>query len=130
MGRLWDRGDSLDQLVLGFTAGEDHRLDDRLVAYDVKGSAAHARMLGANGYLAAEDLRAIERALAEIGEAHARGTWRVSLEEEDCHTAIENRLVKALGEAGKRIHLGRSRNDQVLVALRLWLKDALEETAA
>ncbi|HQU34937.1 MAG TPA: lyase family protein, partial [Thermoanaerobaculaceae bacterium] len=61
--------------------------------------------------------------------AHARGEWRVALEEEDCHTALENRLTAAVGEAGTRIHLGRSRNDQVLGALRLWLKDELASLA-
>ncbi len=125
MTRLWDRNEPLDRLVLEFTAGEDHALDDRLVACDVRASAAHAAMLRAAGLLSDADLAALERALRAIGEGHARGEWRVSIEEEDCHTAIENRLVAAAGEAGKRIHLGRSRNDQVLAALRLWLKDEL-----
>jgi argininosuccinate lyase len=123
--RLWDRNEPLDRLVLEFTAGEDHALDDRLVACDVRASAAHAAMLRAAGLLSDADLAALERALGAIGEGHARGEWRISIEEEDCHTAIENRLVAAAGEAGKRIHLGRSRNDQVLAALRLWLKDEL-----
>jgi argininosuccinate lyase len=130
MTRLWDRGEPLDRFVLSYTAGEDHALDDRLVAYDVRASRAHAAMLRACGYLTAEDFAALDRALTEISEAHARGEWRVSLEEEDCHTAIENRLVASVGEAGRRVHLGRSRNDQVLAALRLWLKDALETLAA
>ena len=129
MTRLWDRNEPLDRLVLEYTAGEDHALDDRLVAYDVTASAAHAAMLRAAGLLSDRDLAALERALAEIGASHARGEWRVSLEEEDCHTAIENRLVAAAGEAGMRIHLGRSRNDQVLAALRLWLKDELAALA-
>jgi argininosuccinate lyase len=128
MGRLWDRGEPLDDLVLRYTAGEDHALDDRLVAYDVQASAAHARMLRAAGYLSEADERSLVEALTAIGAAHERGEWKVSLEEEDCHTAIENRLVQAAGEAGRRIHLGRSRNDQVLVAMRLWLKDALTRT--
>jgi argininosuccinate lyase len=127
--RLWDRGEPLDRLVLEFTAGDDHALDDRLVAYDVRASRAHAAMLHACGLLSAEDLAAIEGGLAAIGAAHVRGEWRVALEEEDCHTAIESRLVAAIGEAGARIHLGRSRNDQVLAALRLWLKDELERLA-
>jgi argininosuccinate lyase len=129
MGRLWDRGEPLDDLVLRYTAGEDHALDDRLVAYDVRASAAHARMLRAAGYLTEEDSTKLVAALQEIGAAHERGEWKVALEEEDCHTAIENRLVAAAGEAGRRIHLGRSRNDQVLVAVRLWLKDALSRVA-
>jgi argininosuccinate lyase len=129
MGRLWDRGEPLDELVLQFTAGEDHELDDRLVAYDVKASAAHARMLAAGGYLTADELSKIVACLDDIALAHEAGSWKVSLAEEDCHTAIENRLVHALGDAGKRIHLGRSRNDQVLAAMRLWLKDALTQVA-
>ena len=129
MTRLWDRGEPLDRLVLEYTAGEDHALDDRLVAHDVRASLAHAAMLHAGAMLSAADHAAIERALTAIGASHARGEWRVAVEEEDCHTAIENRLVAAIGAAGERIHLGRSRNDQVLAALRLWLKDALAELA-
>src|SRR6188472_1231959 len=129
VGRLWDRGEPLDELVLRFTAGEDHALDDRLVAYDVRASQAHARMLRAAGHLSEQDSAKLVAGLDAVGQAHERGEWKVSLEEEDCHTAIENRLVQALGDAGRRIHLGRSRNDQVLAAVRLWLKDALEQTA-
>jgi len=129
MTRLWDRGEPLDRMVLEYTAGEDHVLDDRLVAYDVRASLAHAAMLRACGLLSAEDHAATERALRETGDAHERGEWRVTLEEEDCHTAIENRLVEVIGDAGGRIHLGRSRNDQVLAALRLWLKDELDSLA-
>ena len=130
MTRLWDRGEPLDKLVLSYTAGEDHALDDRLVGYDVRASKAHAAMLHAQGLLSDADHAAIGRALGQIGSAHGRGEWRVSLEEEDCHTAIENRLTDLAGPAGARIHLGRSRNDQVLAALRLWLKDALAGLAA
>ncbi len=130
MTRLWEDGTPLDRLVLEFTAGDDHRLDDRLVAYDVRASKAHAAMLHAQRLLSPEDHAAIDRALDEIGVAHAAGEWRVSLEEEDAHTALENRLVARIGESGERIHLGRSRNDQVLAALRLWLKDALASLAA
>jgi argininosuccinate lyase len=125
--RLWDKGAPLDARVLRFTAGEDHALDDRLVAYDVEGSLAHAEGLHAAGLLLAADLEALSGALREIGAAHARGDWRVTLEEEDGQTAIESRLTAALGDVGGRIHLGRSRNDQVLTALRLYLRDAVEE---
>jgi argininosuccinate lyase len=127
--RLWDRNEPLDDLVLAYTAGDDHVLDDRLVRYDVLASAAHASALHAAGLLSAADHTALQVALRAIGEAHARGEWQVRLEDEDCHTALENRLVEVAGEAGERIHLGRSRNDQVLAALRLWLKDALETLA-
>jgi argininosuccinate lyase len=127
MSRLWDKGSKLDERVLQYTAGEDHALDNRLVAYDVRASIAHAEMLHAQKLLAADDLAAITRALNEIAAEHARGEWRVQLEHEDGQTALENLLVARIGEAGKRVHLGRSRNDQVLTALRLYLKDTIVE---
>ena len=127
MSRLWDKGTSLDERVLRYTAGEDHALDNRLVAYDVRASIAHAEMLHAQRLLSAEDLAAITRGLNDIAAEHARGEWRVKLEHEDGQTALENLLVARIGDAGKRVHLGRSRNDQVLTALRLYLKDAVTE---
>ena len=127
MSRLWDKGTELDQRVLRYTAGEDHALDNRLVAYDVRASIAHAEMLHLQGLVSAEDFAAIAGGLNEIGVAHASGKWRVQLEHEDGQTALENMLVARIGEAGKRVHLGRSRNDQVLTALRLYLKDAVDE---
>lgn len=127
--RLWDRGEPIDTRVLAYTAGEDYLLDERLVPYDLAASAAHAEMLHRQGYLSATDLDSLRHGLAELGRTHAAGEWRLSLEEEDCHTTIENRLAARIGEAGRRIHLGRSRNDQVLAALRLWLLDALTDLA-
>ena len=127
MTRLWDKGAPVDARVLAYTAGEDHVLDDRLVRYDVEGSIAHAEMLHAAGLLADGDLKALVDALREIAAAHARGEWRVTLEQEDGQTAIESLLTQRLGAAGARIHLGRSRNDQVLTALRLYLRDAVEQ---
>jgi argininosuccinate lyase len=125
--RLWDKGAPLDERVLRYTAGEDHALDNRLVAYDVRGSIAHAEMLHECGLLSAADLAAIRDGLREIGEAHARGEWSVTLELEDGQTALETLLTRKIGEAGARLHAGRSRNDQVLTALRLYLRDAIEE---
>jgi argininosuccinate lyase len=127
MTRLWDKGTPLDARVLEFTAGEDFVLDNRLVRYDVRASIAHAEMLHAQRLLSAQDLHAIREALTAIGEEHARGDWRISLEQEDCQTAIENLLTARLGETGGRLHAGRSRNDQVLAALRLYLRDAALE---
>src|SRR5882762_2063197 len=127
MTRLWDKGTPLDARVLGFTAGDDYILDNRLVRYDIQASIAHADMLAAQGLLSAEDLGLIRDALTAIGEEHARGAWRISLEQEDCQTAIENLLTVRIGAAGGRLHAGRSRNDQVLAALRLYLRDAAEE---
>ncbi len=127
MSRLWDKGLPLDQRVLHYTAGEDHALDNRLVAYDVQASIAHAEMLNAQGLLSDEDLSAIRDGLTHIAAEHARGEWRVTLEHEDGQTALETLLTARLGDAGKRVHLGRSRNDQVLTALRLYLRDAVEQ---
>lgn len=127
MSRLWDKGAPLDERVLRYTAGEDHALDNRLVEYDARASIAHAEMLAAQGLLPAADLEAIRRELTEIAAEHAAGKWQVLLEHEDGQTALENLLTERIGEAGKRVHLGRSRNDQVLTALRLYLRDAVDE---
>src|ERR1700691_2121260 len=127
MTRLWDRGAPLDARVLGYTAGDDYVLDNRLVRYDIQASIAHADMLAVQGLLSAQDLELIRAALSSIGEEHARGAWRIALEQEDCQTAIENLLTTRIGAAGGRLHAGRSRNDQVLAALRLYLRDAAEE---
>jgi argininosuccinate lyase len=126
VSRLWDKGAPLDRQVLEFTAGEDFALDERLVPYDIQGSIAHAQMLHATGLLPDGDLKSILEALAEIGAAHARGDWHVTLDDEDGQTALENLLTQRAGSAGARIHAGRSRNDQVLTAVRLYLRDAVE----
>jgi argininosuccinate lyase len=127
MTRLWDKGAALDSGVLNYTAGEDHLLDSRLVRYDIQASIAHARMLAGQGLLSASDLEAICSALTAIAAEHVRGEWRISLEQEDCQTAIENLLTIRIGATGGRLHAGRSRNDQVLAALRLYLRDAAEQ---
>jgi argininosuccinate lyase len=127
MTRLWDKGVSLDSRVLEFTAGEDHKLDDRLVRYDIRASIAHAEMLAEQSLLSAPELAAIRAALTAIGDEHARGQWRISLEQEDSQTAIENLLTARIGAAGGRLHTGRSRNDQVLAALRLYMRDAAQD---
>ena len=126
MTRLWDKGAPLDARVLAYTAGEDHTLDDRLVRHDIRASIAHAGMLAEQGLLSAGDHGAIRDALAAIGEEHAQGKWRVTLDQEDCQTAIENLLTARIGAAGGRLHAGRSRNDQVLAALRLYLREAAQ----
>jgi argininosuccinate lyase len=129
MKRLWDKGEPLDKRVLRYTAGEDHLLDGRLVPYDVRASIAHAEMLNQQKLLSDDDCKAISSGLTALGKSHAAGEWAISLEDEDVHTALEIRLTDAIGEAGKRVHLGRSRNDQVLTALRLYLLDATEALA-
>jgi argininosuccinate lyase len=129
VSRLWDKGEPLDERVLRYTAGEDHRLDERLVAYDVRASIAHAAMLQEAGLLSAEDFAAIREGLETLGTEHAAGAWRIALENEDVHSALESRLTERIGDAGARLHLGRSRNDQVLAALRLYLRDVIAALA-
>ena len=130
MSRLWDKGTPLDARVLAYTSSDDHELDNRLVAFDIQASVAHAHMLHEQSLLSHADLTAITDALIEIGAAHARGEWRVSLELEDSQTAIENLLTGKIGATGGRLHAGRSRNDQVLVALRLFMRDAAQRLIA
>ena len=130
MSRLWDKGAPLDERVLRYTAGEDFALDERLVAYDARASIAHAEMLSAQGLLSETDLEAIRTGLTALAEEHARGRWHIELADEDGQTALERRLTERIGPTGGRVHLGRSRNDQVLTALRLYLRDEVESLNA
>ena len=127
MTRLWDKGLPLAERVLRYTAGEDHVLDARLVPYDVRGSIAHAEMLAATGLISETDCTAICNGLNDLDQSFEAGEWSITLEDEDVHTAIESHLTATIGSAGARLHLGRSRNDQVLTALRLYLLDASED---
>ncbi len=129
MPRLWDKGVPLDQRILRFTAGEDHLLDERLVEYDVRASIAHARMLEERDLLSAGDCEAICRGLEQLASRHAAGEWSIELEQEDVHSALEQHLIELIGPAGGRVHLGRSRNDQVLAAMRLYLRDTMQTLA-
>ena len=129
MSRLWEKGLPLDERVLRYTAGEDHLLDARLVPYDVHGSIAHAEMLAATGLISDVDCTAIREGLESLQESFEDGEWHISLDDEDAHTALESRLTANIGPAGGRLHLGRSRNDQVLTALRLYLRDAALDLA-
>ena len=125
MTRLWDKGAPLDEQVLHYTAGEDYALDERLVRHDVRASIAHAEMLHAQGLLTHGDFTAIRAGLSALADEHARGAWRIELADEDGQSALERRLTERIGAAGARIHLGRSRNDQVLTAIRLYLREAV-----
>jgi argininosuccinate lyase len=129
VSRLWEKGLPLDERVLRYTAGEDHLLDARLVPYDVRGSIAHAEMLAEQKLISTEDCAAIRDGLSALKDSFAAGEWQISLEDEDAHSALESRLTTAIGAAGGRLHLGRSRNDQVLTALRMYLRDASGEIA-
>ena len=125
--KLWDKGQPLDKQVEAFTAGDDPALDLQLVPYDCAASKAHARMLAGIGVLNDRELADLLAGLDEIVRLHEAGEFVINPADEDCHTAIENFLTDRSGEAGKKIHTARSRNDQVLTALRLYEKDAVAE---
>jgi len=125
MAKLWEKTYSLDAVTEAFTVAEDYLLDARLVNADCVASMAHARMLQAIGILSPSEGAALVRELAVIIDRNRTGEFAILRSDEDVHTAIENHLVAALGEAGKKIHTGRSRNDQVLAALRLWSRGFL-----
>jgi len=114
--------------VARYTASVE--FDRRLAAHDIRGSLAHARMLRAAGILSAADLEAIERGLSQIAREVSSGDFAWSLEAEDVHLNIEKRLTELVGDAGKRLHTARSRNDQVATDLRLWLRDEIDACAA
>ncbi|HEV2109752.1 MAG TPA: argininosuccinate lyase [Gammaproteobacteria bacterium] len=128
--QLWSKGLPLDEAVHRFTVGEDPDLDAVLLPYDALGSAAHACMLAHAGLLPAKDAEALVAKLAIISRRAREGGIRITPEQEDAHTAIEMLLTAELGDAGKRLHLGRSRNDQVILALRLYMRTALLDICA
>jgi argininosuccinate lyase len=129
-GRRWSGRftEPVDQEVKRFTASV--AFDRRLAKYDIEASLAHARMLRAAGILSRRDLAAIERGLAQIRREVDDGRFRWSLDAEDVHLNIERRLTALVGDAGKRLHTARSRNDQVATDLRLWLRAEIDEIAA
>lgn len=124
-GQLWAKGLPLDQAVHRFTVGEDPATDLTLVPFDALGSAAHALTLVRGGWLEPTDGARLVAALEELARRAAAGGFTIAWHQEDGHTALEAALVAMTGEAGKRIHLGRSRNDQVILATRLMLRDRL-----
>ncbi|MDR1893438.1 MAG: argininosuccinate lyase [Spirochaetales bacterium] len=120
MAKLWEKNYRLDGLIESFTVGRDYLLDQALVPADCCASLAHGTGLLKLGILAPREFEALKQGLLTILAEHSQGRFVIRREEEDCHTAIENRLCQLAGEAGKKIHTGRSRNDQVLTALRLF----------
>ena len=125
--KLWDKGFKIEKFVERFTAGEDPVLDMRLLPYDIKASKVHAEVLKKAGVLSEDELKAVGKALDELLKLYEEEKVRIRIEDEDCHTVIENFLVERLGDVGKKIHTARSRNDQVLTALRLYYRDELTE---
>ena len=125
--KLWDKGFSTDKKIDHFTVGNDRELDLHLAKYDVIASKAHAKMLGKIGLLSEEETIALVNELDKISKKIEEGTFTIEDNFEDMHSKIEFQLTLALGDTGKKIHTARSRNDQVLVAMHLYLKDELTE---
>ena len=123
---LWQKpGVQVDARIQDFLAGEDVVLDREFFLFDIEASRAHAEGLLRIGILGADEFAGITVELTQLAEDARSGAFVLDATYEDGHSAIEARLVERLGDAGRRIHTGRSRNDQVLVATRLWLKDRL-----
>ncbi len=128
---LWQKpGVTVDADIQRFLAGDDVLLDREFFLHDIRASAAHAQGLRNIGILSGEELAGLERELAALADDFRSGAFVLDERYEDGHSAIESRLTERLGDAGRRIHAGRSRNDQILVATRLWLKEKLARVAA
>jgi argininosuccinate lyase len=125
--KLWDKGYRLNEQAEEFTVGEDYLLDQRLVKYDCLASIAHAKTLGRAGMLEEVEVQQLAEELTRIIRLEEAGEFLILPAQEDCHTAIENHLTRELGGLGEKIHTGRSRNDQVLAALRLYYKEELAQ---
>ena len=125
--KLWQKGTPTDQKVDHFTVGKDRIYDLVLAPYDCKSSIAHAQMLGNVGLISKEEATLLEDELKAIELSAINGSFQIEEEFEDMHSKIEFLLIQKLGELGKKIHTARSRNDQVLVALQLYIKTELKE---
>ncbi|AJC47802.1 argininosuccinate lyase [Xanthomonas sacchari] len=127
---LWQKpGVAVDTQIQAFLAGDDVLLDREFFLHDIAASGAHAEGLQRIGILSADELAGLQRELAVLAEDFRSGAFVLDARFEDGHSAIEARLTERLGDAGRKIHTGRSRNDQILVATRLWLKDKLARLA-
>lgn len=126
MAKLWQKSYNVNQEIIEFTVGNDHELDQLMIKYDVLGSMAHAMMLQKISVLSHKELATLRQELKLIIKLWENGKFVVKVEDEDGHTAIENHLVKKLGNLGKKIHTARSRNDQVVTMTRLYTKETLQ----
>ncbi|GAL74337.1 argininosuccinate lyase [Nonlabens ulvanivorans] len=126
--KLWDKGIAIDKKMEQFTVGNDREIDLHIAPYDVIASRAHARMLAKINIISSEELKQLESGLDAIALQIEEGTFIIDDQFEDVHSKIEHELTLQLGEVGKKIHTARSRNDQVLVALQLYYKEALGQT--
>ena len=125
--RLWSKGGTTDEIFMSFTVGKDYLLDQELVPFDIRASLAHFDGLESAGFLSKAENDQLHHACGTILQDWARGEFTISPDQEDSHTAIEARLTKLVGDLGKKIHLGRSRNDQVVSMIRLAMLSWLDE---
>ena len=125
--KLWDKGFSLDSKIEAFTVGQDRELDLYLAPYDVLGTMAHITMLASRGLLAADELPLLLAELKQIHASAVAGKFVIEEGVEDVHSQVELMLTRKLGDLGKKVHMGRSRNDQVLVDLKLYSRAELEK---
>ena len=125
MAKIWDKGFDANKRVEDFTVGNDRELDLRLAKHDIKGSMAHIKMLVKIGLLSGDEEKNLRVELQNILHEVERGEFKLDLDVEDIHSQVEAMLTERLGEVGKKIHSGRSRNDQVLVDIKLFLKEEI-----
>ena len=125
MAKIWDKGFDANKRVEDFTVGNDRELDLRLAKHDIKGSMAHIKMLVKIGLLNEDEEKRLQIELQNILHEVEKGEFKLELDVEDIHSQIEAMLTERLGEVGKKIHSGRSRNDQVLVDIKLYLKEEI-----
>ncbi len=125
--KLWDKGLPTDEKIDRFTVGNDRQLDLVIAKYDVRATLAHGKMLHKIGLLSETEISSIENVLNELNKQIDEGSFTIENQFEDVHSKIEYELTHQIGEAGKKIHTARSRNDQVLVAMHLYLKDELQQ---
>ena len=127
MAKIWQKSVTVNELVENFTVGRDREFDLEMAAFDVLGSLAHTQMLESIGLMSADDLQLVQQELKNIYKDIENGSFTIQPEVEDVHSQVELLLTQRIGDAGKKIHSGRSRNDQVLVDLKLFFRHQLQE---
>ncbi len=125
--KIWQKGIEVNKSIETFTVGKDRELDLQMAAFDVLGSLAHVEMLASINLLTTDELAEIQDALKIIYKEIEDGKFTIDDSVEDVHSQVEWLLTQRIGEAGKKIHSGRSRNDQVLVDLKLYFRSCIEE---
>ena len=130
MSKLWQKNNEVASAVEKFTIGNDQAMDQYLASYDVLGSIAHITMLSEVGLLTVDEMVQLKKALVEIHQTIQDGEFKLAPGVEDIHSQVELLLTSKLGDVGKKIHSARSRNDQVLVDIKLFLRAELIQLSA